>query len=81
MNNALDTSMDQYVTDESLLFIASNDTSLSDFLKTEIAEGKHIYCSFKKESIDYGFKQLLIKRKVSSISFCDGFTLYPVNEP
>lgn len=63
--------------DESNLFIASSIQSLDDFLKTKLSENKHIYCGFKKKSIDYYLKNKLDRCHVLSISFSDGHTLYP----
>jgi len=80
MTSFEDESITQVVVDETKLFIASNNASLDDFLKTDIATGKYIYCQFIKESINPLLKRLLIKRQVSSISFCDGYTLYPADE-
>lgn len=65
---------------ESDLFIASKLESLDDFLKTDIAKGKHVYCSFKRECVDPLLWRLLNEKKVESISFCDGHTSYPASE-
>lgn len=63
--------------DESELFIASNLSSFEDFLKTDIAIHKHIYCSFPLMSFPFSFYKELNARKVCSISFQDAHTLYP----
>ncbi|CAH1237645.1 protein of unknown function (plasmid) [Vibrio harveyi] len=58
--------------EESNLFIASRIDSLDDFLKTDIAKGKHIYCSFQKEHIDIRLWALLSQKQVQSIRFNNG---------
>lgn len=62
---------------ESELFIASNLSSLEDFLKTDIANHKHIYCCFPLRHFCFSFCKDLNARKVCSISFQDAHTLYP----
>lgn len=62
---------------ESDLFIASNLSSLEDFLKTDIANHKHIYCSFPLMSFPFSFYKVLNAPNVCSISFQDAHTLYP----
>ncbi|GBK99853.1 hypothetical protein VH1709_contig00039-0009 [Vibrio harveyi] len=57
---------------ETELFIASRIESLEDVLKTDIASGKHIYCSFKKECIDIRLWAQLAHKQVKSIRFNDG---------
>ena len=63
--------------DESGLFIASNTTSLEDFLKTEISVGKHIYCCFPVSHINYFHYQEFNKRRLLSVSFTNGYILHP----
>lgn len=57
---------------ETELFIASRIESLEDVLKTDIASGKHIYCSFQKEHIDIRLWALLSQKQVQSIRFNNG---------
>ncbi|MGL6316660.1 hypothetical protein [Vibrio sp. WXL103] len=66
--------------DEHTLFIASNNQSLDDFLKTPIASGKHVYCSFGQEQLDNHIKSTLNRRGVLSVSFNDGNTYYPTED-
>lgn len=63
--------------DNKKLYHASNIVSLDDFLKSNFAQGSHIYCAFTKNSMDSFIKQNLEKQQVKSISFSDGHTLYP----
>ncbi|EHD1698885.1 hypothetical protein [Vibrio vulnificus] len=63
--------------DESGLFIASSLISLDDFLKTELANGKHIYCCFLANQLTYIHYKEFNKRHVASVSFQNGYTLYP----
>ncbi|CAK3808063.1 conserved hypothetical protein [Vibrio crassostreae] len=58
---------------ETDLFIASHPDSLADFLKTELANNKHIYCCFPLSQ----FCRDLNARQVRSISFQSAHTLYP----
>ena len=63
--------------DESNLFIASNTTSLEDFLKTAISFKKHVYCCFPKRTIDFSHLLEFEKRQLLSVSFQDAHTIYP----
>ncbi|WP_340700582.1 hypothetical protein [Vibrio harveyi] len=67
--------------DESDLFIASNISSLEDFLKTNISNHKHAYCCFPLSEICYIHYQEFKKRQLHSVSFQNGRTLYPPFEP
>lgn len=62
---------------ETDLFIASHPDSLTDFLKTELANHKHIYCCFPLSQFCFSFCRDLNARKVQSISFQNAHTLYP----
>ncbi len=59
------------------VFYASQLCSIEDFLKTDISMGSHIYCAFKLESMDQYLLKRLKLRAIKSISFSDGYTLYP----
>lgn len=63
--------------DNKKFYHASNIVSLDDFLKSDFAQGSHIYCAFTKNSMDSFIKHNLEKKLVKSISFSDGHTLYP----
>lgn len=63
--------------DESDLFIASQASSLEDFLKTDIACGKRIHCSFPISSRDNYLLNLLSKKSVTWIKFANTDRLYP----
>ena len=63
--------------DETDLFIASHHDSLSDFLKTDLANNKHIYCCFPLSQFCFSFCRDLNTRQVKSISFQNAHTLYP----
>lgn len=62
---------------ETDLFIASHPDSLADFLKTDLANNKHIYCSFPLSQFCFSFCRDLNARQVRSISFQNAHTLYP----
>lgn len=62
---------------EADLFIASHHDSLSDFLKTDLANNKHIYCCFPLSQFCFSFCRDLNARQVKSISFQNAHTLYP----
>ncbi|MEZ8329185.1 hypothetical protein AB6C40_14955 [Vibrio splendidus] len=60
--------------------IASSIQSLEDFLKTDICQGAHVHCTFKKDRLiaDHWFiKKRMKELNISQISFTDGqsFTL------
>jgi hypothetical protein len=63
--------------DESDLFLASQSSSLEDFLKTDIACGKRIHCSFPMNSRDDYLLSLLSKKSVVWIKFANTDKLYP----
>ncbi|EGU41741.1 hypothetical protein [Vibrio scophthalmi] len=63
--------------DNKNLFYAVDTVSLEVFLKSEFAQESHIYCSFTKNRISPIIERNLEKRRVKSISFNDGHTLYP----
>ncbi|WP_099609461.1 hypothetical protein [Vibrio coralliilyticus] len=69
--------MSSQTTDDRLMFIASNLDSLGDFLKTNIAEGKHIYCSVNSDLISSDFLLDLQRKKALSIRFIDGVQIEP----
>ncbi|WP_080967657.1 hypothetical protein, partial [Vibrio crassostreae] len=53
---------------ETDLFIASHPDSLTDFLKTDLANHKHIYCCFSLSQFCFSFCRDLNARQVLSIS-------------
>ncbi|WP_172380011.1 hypothetical protein [Vibrio sp. Vb339] len=59
------------------LFIACNVSALEDFLETDRAIHKHIYCCFPLAHFCFSYCKALNARKVHSISFQDAYTLYP----
>lgn len=67
------------ITDKDL-YIASHNDSLGDFLKKELSQGRHIYCSFTKAQLHGSLRRELKKREIQSISFIDGYTIYPCHE-
>lgn len=63
--------------DETILFRASNENSLWDFLKTEIAKDKCIECHFPFLRKDALLSMDLIRRGVHWIKFTNTEKLYP----
>lgn len=60
-------------------FIASNVTSLEDFIKSSVSYEKSIHCTFPYECIvlDYYIKKKLIEMEIKFVSFSDGKCLIP----
>ncbi|MDC5841116.1 hypothetical protein OPW33_17475 [Vibrio europaeus] len=63
--------------DESNLFRASCETSLWDFLKTDIGKGKCIECHFPFNNNDACLSLDLVRRGVDWIKFANTDKLYP----
>ncbi|MCA3967018.1 hypothetical protein [Vibrio vulnificus] len=58
-------------------FIASNITSLEDFLKTPVSLGKSIHCTYPIFTLDSYIRRRLVEMDIQVISFSDGKVLYP----
>lgn len=56
------------------------DVSALDTLLSQPLTKKHIYCNFHKAYLSHAHMVKLVQLNIQSVSFCDGYTIYPTHE-